>query len=169
MRIRLTSLALLLAVTLASSPLLAHNVDAVSRAERAGRWLNLNDAQVQQLAHFITDVQLQRRQRGAVFGSQLIAVLTEPQKARLAELLVNRELNLPRGAQAADARLLRLQQALGLSAAQVANLRDRGENLRDQNQSLRQQRHLVAIVGETNADKIEQRIERRRSLHEEAH
>ena len=157
-------LTLLLATTLASGAALAHSPDAATRAERAGRWLQLNDAQVQQLAHYLTDVQLQRRERAAAVRPELVAVLNEAQKARLAELMVSRELRLPRGADAAEARLSRLQEALGLSAAQVADLRARAERLRVENQGLREQRRqeLVAIVGSESAARIEQRIERRR-------
>ena len=164
MRSWLKPLTLLITAAMASGPLLAHPTDAVTRAERAGRWLQLDDTQVQQLAHFITDTQLQRRQRMDALRPELLAVLSESQKARLAELMVNRELRLPRGKDAGEERLSRLQEVLGLSAAQVSELRTRGERIRAENQHLIEQRRqqLVAIVGSENAAKIEQLIARRR-------
>jgi len=166
MRIWLKPLTLLVAAALASGPLLAHSTDAVTRAERAGRWLQLNDTQVQQLAHFITDTQLQRRQRMDALRPELLAVLNESQKARLAELMANRELRLPQGKDAGEERLSRLQEVLGLSPAQVSELRTRAERIRAENQHLIEQRRqqLVAIVGSENAAKIEQLIARRRGL-----
>lgn len=166
MRTWLKPLALIWAATLASSPLLAHSTDAVTRAQRAGRWLQLSDTQVQQLAHFITDTQLQRRQHLNALRPQLLSVLSETQKARLAELMVNHELELPRGKDAIDERLAKLQEALGLSAAQVSELRQRAERVRAENQSLIEQRRqeLIAIVGSENAAKIEKLIARRRGL-----
>lgn len=164
MRPWLKPLTLLLAASLVSGTAVAHSPDPATRAERAGRWLQLSDAQVQQLAHFLTDVQLQRRERAAAMRPELMAVLNEGQKARLAELMVSRELRLPRGTDASEARLSRLQEALDLSAAQVADLRARAERLRVENQGLREQRRqeLAAIVGSENAARIEQRIEGRR-------
>ena len=166
MRTWLKPLTLLVAAALASGPLQAHPTDAVTRAERAGRWLQLDDTQVQQLAHLITDTQLQRRQRMDALRPELLAVLSESQKARLAELMVSHELRLPRGKDAAEERLTRLQEVLGLSAAQVSELRTRAERIRAENQSLIEQRRqqLIAIVGSENAAKIEQLIARRRGL-----
>jgi len=161
---RMRTFTVVLAAALAATPVLAHQNDAVSRAERAGRWLQLEQTQVDQLAVFITQTQLQRRDRARAIRPEILAVLDQAQKARMAELMLTGELKLPRRGNP-EARLARLEQALGLSSAQVDQLRSRSERLRAQNQALKEQRkrELVAIVGSENALKIGQRVEQRRS------
>ncbi|MCB1605889.1 MAG: hypothetical protein KDI71_02785 [Xanthomonadales bacterium] len=150
----------------ASQPSLAHRADPVQQAQRAGRWLQLEPQQVQQLAHFLTDLRLERQARRQLPKAELLAVLDQSQKARLAELMLNRQWRQLRAGTADQGdRLDRLQQALNLSPAQVAQLRNRADQLRAENQQLREQKRqeLVAIVGAENAARLEQRMAQRRT------
>ena len=153
------------ATVIVGTPVRAHQADPVRQAERIGRWLQLEASQVAELAHFITESKLQRRARRQALKPELLAVLNQAQKARLAELMLNRELRLPRRAGSdGEARLQRLQQALELSPTQVAEIRSRRDQYRAQNHALLTQRRqqLAAIVGAENAAKLEERMARRR-------
>ena len=153
------------ATVIAGTPAWAHQADPVRQAERAGRWLQLEPQQVAELAHFITETRLQRRAQRQALKPALLAVLNQAQKAQLAELMLNQELRLPRRAGSdGEAGLQRLQEALQLSPAQVAELRSRRDQHRAQNQALLDQRRrqLAAIVGAENAAKLEQRMARKR-------
>lgn len=156
----------LLAALLAAPPLAAHAGDPVTQAQRVGRWLQLDHNQVEQLAVFFTQTKLQRQTRRQAIKPELLALLDQAQKARLAELMVSRELRMPRrGANSDQARLDHLRQALSLSPGQVNALQQRMDALRAENQQLRAQREqeLAAIIGVDNANRLIERLEQRRA------
>lgn len=157
-RLRNITLGSLLALALAL-PAQAHQPDPVRQAERAGRWLNLDDSQVQQLAHFITDTRLQRRQRLGELRAELLAVLSDQQKLRWLELRGE-----PRPQGDLEQRLAHWQAALNLSPDQLAQIRTSIERSREQARQGREQRYaeLERIVGVEQAQRIrEHRAQRR--------
>lgn len=158
-RLRDSTLGGLLALALAL-PAQAHQPDPVRQAERAGRWLDLDAAQVQQLAHFLTDTRLQRRQRLGELRAELLAVLSDQQKLRWLELRGE-----PRPQGDLEQRLAHWQVALNLSPDQLAQVRARIERNREQARQGRELRYaeLERIVGVEQAQRIRERLAQRRA------
>ena len=161
--LRLLSTALTLSLSmLVAMPAAAHQPDPVRQAERAGRWLQLDPQQVEQLAHFFTDVRLQRVSRRSDLRDQLLAVLTPEQRIRWQELRGQgpRWQDVDMGL---EERLSWWQSALDLSQSQLAQIRQQLQQARSQAQQTRAQRRaeLEAIVGTDKAQRIAEWADRR--------